>query len=156
VGVGVEFGDGFATLTREKPILENLKEYGLIDANAVLYPMQSKLSLPKGTGQMEGVPYLNLISTLRYHERTTRPDICFALARMSQYCSAYDHSHYDALKRILRYLKGTIEKPLLITRNPFKVPGKNCFSMYSDATWAEASSETLGYTIGWHIRCNGN
>ena len=156
VGVGVEFGDGFATLTREKPIQDNLKEYGLVDANAVLYPMQSKFSLPKGTGQMEGVPYLNLIGTLRYHERTTRPDICFALARMSKYCSAYDLSHYDALKRILRYLKGTIEKPLLITRNPFKVPGKICFSMYSDATWAEASSETLGYTIGWHIRCNGN
>jgi hypothetical protein len=28
--------------------------------------------------------------------------------------------------------------------------------MYSDATWAEASSGTLGYTIGWHIRCDGN
>jgi hypothetical protein len=55
---------------------------------------------------MEGVPYLNLIGTLRYHERTTRPDICFALARMSKYCSAYDLSHYDALKRI----QGTVFK----------------------------------------------
>jgi hypothetical protein len=156
VGVGVEFGDGFATLTREKPIQDSLKEYGLVDANPVLYPMESKFSLPKGTGQMDGVPFLSLIGSLRYHERTTRPDICLALARMSKYCNAYDLAHYDALKRILRYLKGTVEMPFLITKNPYKVPGKICFSMYSDATWAETSSETLGYTIGWHIRCNGN
>ena len=52
VGVGVEFGDGFATLTREKPIQDSLKEYGLVDANPVLYPMESKFSLFKGTGQM--------------------------------------------------------------------------------------------------------
>jgi len=43
----------------------------------------------------------------------TRPDIAFALSIVSQYLELLDKIHWNAVKRILKYLKGTIDFGLI-------------------------------------------
>lgn len=45
-----------------------------------------------------------------------RPDISFAVSKVSRFMHAPRDTHWSAVKRILRYLKSTIDHGLLIKR----------------------------------------
>ena len=76
-------------------------------------PSYVKLSLqgsPKfddGKAKMAQVPYSSIIGSLMYAMIATRPDIAFAVGIVSHYMSNRVHKHWDAVKGIMRYLKGT-------------------------------------------------
>ena len=59
--------------------------------------------------QMSNVPYLSAIGSLTYAMLCTRPDICHAVGMASRYQSNPGQEHRKAIKRILRFLKGTID-----------------------------------------------
>ena len=54
------------------------------------------------------VPYQELIGSLMYLAMWTRPDIAYPVSILSQFNTNYTWEHWHAAKRILRYLKGTI------------------------------------------------
>ena len=56
---------------------------------------------------MKKVPYTSAVGSLMYAMMCTRPDICFAVDMVSRYQSNPGPVHWKAVKRILRYLKGT-------------------------------------------------
>jgi hypothetical protein len=61
----------------------------------------------------------------------TRPNLCFAVNRVSQFMHAPIDSHWVTVKRILRYLKGTTSYGFHITRGfSFALHG------FTDADWA--------------------
>jgi ribosomal protein L24E len=60
----------------------------------------------------------------------TRPDIAFATSNVSRFCNNPTKQHWTAVKRILRYLKGTPSLGLLYVKND----SKNVVG-YSDADW---------------------
>lgn len=53
-------------------------------------------------------PYQQLIGALLYLVQGTRPDIAFSVTNLSRFNSCFGRAHWEAAKRILRYLKGTI------------------------------------------------
>ena len=53
---------------------------------------------------MEKVPYASVVGSLMYAMLCTRPDICFAVGMVSRYQSNPGTAHWQAVKRILRYL----------------------------------------------------
>lgn len=59
--------------------------------------------------EMRGVPYAELLGCLNYLSTCTRPDISYAVSLLSRYSREGKHhrKHWDAAKRVLRYLKGT-------------------------------------------------
>lgn len=59
--------------------------------------------------QMANVPYQAAIGLIMYVAQISRPDICFAVSFLSQYNTNYGEAHWTAVKRVLRYLKGTID-----------------------------------------------
>ena len=58
---------------------------------------------------MENVPYSEVIGSLLYIARGTRPDISFAVQHLSQFLDNPLTEHWTQAKRVLRYLKGTAE-----------------------------------------------
>ena len=44
-----------------------------------------------------------------YLSGSTRPDISYAVGNFAKFCSKPAKDHWTALKRVLRYLKGTVE-----------------------------------------------
>ena len=73
----------------------------------------------------------------------TRPDIIFAVSNVSKFCSNPTKQHWIAVKRIMRYLKGTQNHGLLYK----KVESKTCVHL-SDSDWAgdhDDRRSTSGY-----------
>jgi hypothetical protein len=75
----------------------------------------------------------------------TRPDICFAVNRVCQFMHAPTDSHWCAVKRILRYLRGTTTYGLHITHS-------SSFALHglTGADWAGSTDDrksTGGYLV---------
>lgn len=55
------------------------------------------------------VPYLNAIGALMYLANCTRPDISFAVNLLARHSSSPTRRHWNGIKHILRYLRGSID-----------------------------------------------
>lgn len=105
--------------------------HGYQDCKVVSTPYDSSKTLFKNKS---GVPvaqlrYSQIIGSLMYLANCTRPDISFSVAKLSRYTSCPDRTHWEALDRVLKYLKGTISLSLHYGRYPPVLEG------YSDASW---------------------
>ncbi|KAL0561069.1 hypothetical protein IC582_001487 [Cucumis melo] len=74
----------------------------------------------------------------------TRPDIAYAVSRLSRYTHNPDRYHWNVLRHLLRYLKGTIDYCLYFNKFPAVLEG------YCDANWVTDNDEvnsTSGYVF---------
>jgi hypothetical protein len=79
---------------------------------------------------MRDVTYQRAIGSLMYAGTSTRPDVAFAIATLSQFMRNPGREHWEATKRVLRYLKATSEFGLTLG-------GTNGgLEAYVDADWA--------------------
>ena len=62
------------------------------------------------------VPYLSAISALMYLATCTRPDIAFPVNLLARYSFAPTRRHWNGIKHILRYLKGTSDMRLFYSK----------------------------------------
>ena len=62
------------------------------------------------------VPYLNAIGTLMYLTQCTGPDIAFALKLLARFSSEPTRRHWNGIKHIFRYLRGTIDLGLYYSK----------------------------------------
>ena len=58
------------------------------------------------------VPYLSAIGALMYLASHTRPDISFSVNLLARYSSCPTRRHWNGVKHILRYLRGTMDMGL--------------------------------------------
>ena len=116
LGMGVDWGDGRVALSRRVPIERTLEKFGLTDARPSMYPLEpgNVLKLPQTCDTDK--PFLDLLSELRYHARSTRPDTNTALSVLGRYSAKHHAEHFDLLKRVARYLKGTCTLPLVLQK----------------------------------------
>ena len=59
--------------------------------------------------QMHDIPYREAVGSLIYAALGTRPDIAFAIQTVSHFSTKPGPAHWEAIKRIFCYLKGTSE-----------------------------------------------
>lgn len=96
-------------MSQESYIDDLLYRFRMTDANPVITPMDvnAKLSRVAETDELEeDMPYRELVGCLTYLAIATRPDISFAVSCLRQFSNAYGKAHWNAAKRVLRYLKG--------------------------------------------------
>jgi hypothetical protein len=86
--------------------------------------------------------YASVAGMLQYLQGHSRPDISFAVSQVSRYTFNPKRSHEIALERIGRYLKGTINKGLILRPNL----NESIFKMdvYVDAAFASGWGTELG------------
>ncbi|KAL0282692.1 UNVERIFIED_CONTAM: Retrovirus-related Pol polyprotein from transposon TNT 1-94 [Sesamum radiatum] len=114
-----------------------------IDKSCVL----SKELCPKTEEEkkrMTKIPYASAVGSLMYAMMCTRPDLCFAVGMVSRYQSNPGPDHWVAVKRILRYLKGTSDLALCYHGGSLRLVG------YSDADGSADRDErksTSGYAF---------
>ncbi|KAJ0947654.1 putative RNA-directed DNA polymerase [Helianthus annuus] len=84
-------------------------------AKDVLTPLSvsDPLSPVDSTPIVDHTPYRKLVGSLQYLA-FTRPGISFAVNKLSQFMHTTRQSHWQALKRVLRYLKGTVHYGLYL------------------------------------------
>ena len=104
-------------LSQKSYIDSILRRYNFDDLKPVSTPMDPNTRLtsaqsPSTTeelGAMRNIPYHEAVGSLMYAMLGTRPDICFAIQTVSRFNSKPGLAHWEAVKRIYRYLKGTKE-----------------------------------------------
>ena len=85
--------------------------------STVSTPMDPNVILEKfeGTGRLtdgKGHSFSEHMGSLIWPATISRPDISFAVARVGSYAANPSEANWTALKRIFRYLKGTMNKNL--------------------------------------------
>ncbi|MFN7263289.1 MAG: reverse transcriptase domain-containing protein, partial [Cyanobacteriota bacterium] len=97
-------------------------------------PMRSSVILsrhPESTPFDNSFHYRSVIGKLNYLEKGSRPDISYAVHQCARFCSAPMVEHGDAVRWIVRYLKGTRDKGLHLQ------PQKDrSFEVFVDADFA--------------------
>ncbi|GAU35295.1 hypothetical protein TSUD_54540 [Trifolium subterraneum] len=126
---------GGLLLHQSKYIQDLLNKTKMETCKPIGSPMVNNCKLSRyGTDAMQDPSlYRSTVGALQY-ATLTRPDIAYSANKVCQFMSHPLESHWKAVKRILRYLKGTISHGLLLHPSPSTPP----FSLraYSDADWA--------------------
>ncbi|KAI3736061.1 hypothetical protein L6452_15593 [Arctium lappa] len=114
LGIEVQQGRNNIMISQAGYARKILQESGMADCNPSKCPMEPKLNLTKDE---KGVPvnatrYRRLIGSLRYLIHT-RPDLGYPVGVVSRYMESPRESHLQAVKQILRYIKGTVNHGLV-------------------------------------------
>ena len=104
------------TLDQEAYVQKMLDKFNLSDSTPSATPELVGLQLQKCTADEvreqkqngSSIPYREAVGKLMYAMVCTRPDIASAVREVSKHMGGYNEQHWNAVKRILRYLRGTI------------------------------------------------
>ena len=133
-------------ISQEKYAKEILKRYKMESCNPASTPMEpgTKLSKFDGGERVEAGKYQSLVGSLRYLT-CTRPDISLSVGIVSRFMEEPVYTHWKALKRILRYIQGTVSLGMFYSNSDkYKLVG------YSDSDWCgdiDDRKSTSGYVF---------
>lgn len=158
LGIEIErFPDGSIFMHQNKYILDMLEKFKIgNDLNPVTVPADKNqnLSIHDEDFEFKGknfaqMPYREAIGRLLFLSMVTRPDISLAVGAASQFCEKPKKVHWNAVKRIFKYILGTTDYGLW-----FKAPPANeatwSISAFSDSDYAgdeTTRKSTTGYII---------
>ena len=121
--------DGSIELTQTGLIDKILETAKMTDCNPNRVPATGQLgSDPNGPPMDEPWNYRSIVGMLLYLSTNTRPDIAFAVSQVARFSSNPKQSHATAVKTILRYLKRTRTKGMIV-----KPTGKLNLDLFVDA-----------------------
>ncbi|CAI7885979.1 unnamed protein product, partial [Closterium sp. NIES-53] len=116
------------TLTESHMVQQVLQRFGFTYSSPQSTPLPTGLSLsapPSDESVEPSGPYPELVGCLMYLMTCTRPDLAYPLSLLARYVAPGRHRkvHWDAAKRMLRYLEDGLELSSLVTLTP---PGSSC------------------------------
>ncbi|KAL8120428.1 hypothetical protein AgCh_017563 [Apium graveolens] len=133
-------------LSQHRYIVDLLDQFHMTGAKEVSTPLNISevLTLVDGSRPIDATPYHKLIGSLQYLA-ITRPDVSFAINKLSQSMHSPTEIHWQAVKRVLRYLKGTLHHGLFLTRN-----SPLTLTAFSDSDWGgvhDQGRSTTAYVL---------
>jgi histone deacetylase 1/2 len=153
LGIQVERKDGELLMKQERYAREILKRVNMQLCKSVKMPLctTEKLSITNGTrlGVEDSKRYRSIVGALQYLT-LTRPDLSFAVNKVCQFLHSPTTTHWEAVKRILRYVQGTIGLVIKIRKSKSML-----VSAFSDADWAGCPDDrrsTGGFAV--FLGCN--
>ena len=117
LGIEVEQKKDFITVKQTGYAKKVLEQFGMSDCNATRIPMDPgmKLDADKQGERTDATRYRRIIGCLRYLLHT-RPDMSYSVGVASRFMEKPTVKHFNAVKQILRYLKGTLNLGLVYTQ----------------------------------------
>ncbi|UYV67055.1 hypothetical protein LAZ67_4003774 [Cordylochernes scorpioides] len=135
--------DGNILLHQNLKILRILEKYGMSSSKGISTPMEvGYLNIKENRLLPSNEKYRKLIGELMYIANCTRPDISSAIGILSRRVVKPNKHDWKALKRILGYLKSTLDLVLVFeTSSSVELTG------YTDADWGNEKDRksTTGY-----------
>lgn len=111
LGIEVQKNNGELVLKQERYATELLQRVNTSNCKSVATPLSTseKLSIHDGErlGSEDSTQYRSIVGALQYLT-LTRPDISFAVNKVCQFLHSPTTTHWMDVKRILRYVKGTV------------------------------------------------
>ncbi|KAH9715988.1 hypothetical protein KPL71_021282 [Citrus sinensis] len=137
---------------QQKYAKEVPKKFNMEDCKSVCTPLaqNEKFSKDDGAEKIDEALYRSIISCLMYLT-ATRPDIMFDVSLLSRYMHCASELHYKAAKRVLRYIKGTLDHGI-----KFEKEDKLILHGFADSDWAGSCDDmrsTSGYLFSLGSSC---
>ena len=150
---------GTTSICQSKFAKDILEKFGMENSNPVKTPQEPGLKLKrsmcvngcKHNETMANVPFRNAVGCLMYLMVGTRPDLAAAVGVLSQFSADPCPTHWQALKRVFRYIQGTRSYGI-----EYQATSNDKLHGYSDADWAgdiEDRRSTSGYAFELNNGC---
>eukprot|EP00253_Pinus_taeda_P018881 PITA_18881 len=146
LGIEVDQNENGIFISQTKYVNEVLGRFNMQECKAAITPtvMGLKLSIEDSSKDFDPSLYKSIVGSLMYLT-TTRPDIMFAVSLISRFMERPKETHWQATKRILRYVKGTKRFGILYTSSE-----SSDLVGYTDSDWAgsvDDQKSTFGYVF---------
>ncbi len=133
-------------LSQSKYACDLVRRFHMEDCKPAPSPFQSgvKLSTTCTSPEVDATLYCQLVGSLLYLTHS-RPDLSFAVGRVARYMQTPHESHWKAAKRILRYIRGTIQFGI-----HYSTGGKPLLVGFTDSDWVgdpDDRKSTAGYVF---------
>ncbi|XP_068322500.1 uncharacterized protein [Pyrus communis] len=115
-----------------------LNKFGLSECKSVATPLVTteKLSKDDGSGPANEEQYRKIVGSLLYLT-ATRPDVMYAASLLAKFMHCPTNKHYGTAKKVLRYIKGTLDYGLEY------VKGRNALLIgYCDSDWGDSLDDS--------------
>lgn len=141
------------TISQASYIAALLNDFGLTEARSRTTPCNNRFKhLVKNDDPLmtTSKPYLRLLGCLQWLSVSTRPDISFAVNRLSQFNQHPTYLHWNAAIDVLLYLKHFPDLRIILGGSDITLSG------HSDSDWAESLDDwrsTTGFlfNLGTHL-----
>ncbi|KAL6315549.1 hypothetical protein AAG906_000852 [Vitis piasezkii] len=132
LGVEVTSHTNGLFLSQRKYIADLLNRTHMTEAKPAPTPLATSpiLTLQSGTPLSDPTEYRTVVGSLQYLS-LTRPDIAYTVNKLSQFMHQPTSDHWNAVKRLLRYLCGTLDHGITLRRT-----SPLALHAFSDSDWA--------------------
>ena len=148
LGVSVTRSSSSLFLSQRQYVLDIIQRAGMSECHIVRTPIDSGAKLSVNSGDLldaaDATTYHSLTGALQYLT-ITRPDLSYSVQQACLFMHAPRTSHLSLVKRIVRYVKGTLDFGMHITPST-----STSLVAYSDADWAgcpDTRRSTSGYCV---------
>jgi hypothetical protein len=147
LGVSVQHQIDELFLTQRQFALDVLERAGMVDCKPVSTPLdtQAKVSATSGPPVADPTQFKSLAGALQYLT-FTRPDNAYVVQQICLHMHDPREPHLAAMKRVLRYLRGSLDLGLHLRRSA----SSSELTVYTDANWAgcpDTRRSTSGYVV---------
>ena len=160
LGINFSIVDNVITMSQSQYLYKLLEKYGMENSKPVSTPCEKIDFAENDDDNLSHISldeYRSVVGSLVYATICTRPDLSWILSKLSQYLHVpVTNQRWAAVKRVLRYIKGTLDYKLQFKRADGNLCG------YSDADWGGSTDRrsTSGYcfkfadssVISWKTR----
>lgn len=110
LGVEITQNDTWIFMCQKKYARESLERFKLEDCNSVRNPIVSGTKLVKEdrSGKEDASVYKQMVGSMMYLA-VSRPDLTYVLGLISRFMESPTQIHMGAVKRVLQYVKGTMD-----------------------------------------------
>ncbi|GKA08576.1 zinc finger, CCHC-type containing protein [Tanacetum coccineum] len=148
LGIRIKHESNGIAISQSHYIEKGLKKFNYFDCTPVSPPMDTSEKLMLNNGQaISQLEYSRVVGCLMYAMTCTRPDIAFAMGKLSRYTSNPGAQHWQAIQRVLKYLKKTMDNRLTYIGYPSVLEG------YTDTSWI-SNTKNNSSTSGWVMTSN--
>nr|GEU83228.1 zinc finger, CCHC-type [Tanacetum cinerariifolium] len=124
LGIRIKHERNGLAISHSHYIEEVLKKFNYFECTPVSTPMDTSENLMPNNGQaVSQLEYSIVIGYLMYAMTCIRPDIAFAMDKLSRYTSNLGTHHWQAIQRVPKYLKKTMNYRLTYTGYPLVLKG---------------------------------
>lgn len=147
IGIDVQKTEAGIRIQQKKFIEQLLEEYNMMDCKIEKTPLNTTIELTCNIENcksdcklIDSTLYRGIIGKLLYLAGSTRPDIAFTISSLSRFNNNPHTKHWEAAKRVLRYLKGTMNYVIEYTKRKEKL------FAYSDPDYGNCLLDRKSYT----------
>ncbi|GKD63007.1 zinc finger, CCHC-type containing protein [Tanacetum coccineum] len=149
LGIRIKHKSNGISISHSHYIEKVLKKFNYFDCTPLSIPMDTSEKLMPNNGQaVSQLEYSRVIGCLMYTMTCTRPDIEFVVGKLSRYTSNPGTQHWQAIQRVLKYLKKPMDYGLTYTGYPLVL------EVYTNASWISNTKDNSS-TSGWVFLLGG-